>query len=43
MREQWTGFHEGSWVNEIDVRDFIQKTIRRMRAVLPFGAGDAPH
>ena len=25
MREQWTGFHEGSWVNEIDVRDFIQK------------------
>lgn len=25
MREQWKGFHEGSWVNEIDVRDFIQK------------------
>lgn len=25
MREQWTGFHEGNWVNEIDVRDFIQK------------------
>lgn len=25
MREQWTGFHEGNWVKEIDVRDFIQK------------------
>ena len=25
MKEQWTGFHEGNWVKEIDVRDFIQK------------------
>ena len=25
MRERWTGFHEGNWVKEIDVRDFIQK------------------
>ena len=25
MREQWNGFAEGNWQNEIDVRNFIQK------------------
>ncbi len=24
MFEQWKGFHSGNWMNEIDVRDFIQ-------------------
>lgn len=28
MREQWAGFHEGNWTNEIDVRDFIQKNYK---------------
>ena len=25
MREQWTGFKEGKWIEEIDVRDFIMQ------------------
>ncbi|MBP5608628.1 MAG: formate acetyltransferase, partial [Lachnospiraceae bacterium] len=25
MRSEWEGFTGGKWVNEIDVRDFIQK------------------
>ena len=25
MREEWTGFQEGIWEKEINVRDFIQK------------------
>jgi len=25
MREEWTGFKEGKWIKEINVRDFIQK------------------
>ena len=25
MREEWKGFKEGRWVNEINVRSFIHK------------------
>ena len=25
MQEAWEGFEGGNWLNEIDVRDFIQK------------------
>ena len=25
MREEWTGFNNGAWAKEVNVRDFIQK------------------
>ena len=25
MREEWTGFSNGAWTSEVNVRDFIQK------------------
>ena len=25
MREEWTGFNNGAWTKEVNVRDFIQK------------------
>ena len=25
MQEAWEGFEGGNWLNEVDVRDFIQK------------------
>lgn len=28
MYKQWNGFNEGNWMNEIDVRDFIQKNYK---------------
>jgi formate C-acetyltransferase len=27
MREEWRGFQEGRWVNEINVRSFIHKNV----------------
>lgn len=28
----WEGFAAGEWQNEVNVRDFIQRTTRRMKA-----------
>lgn len=30
--EAWKGFSEGEWQNNVNVRDFIQKTILHMKA-----------
>lgn len=32
----WEGFQPGEWQKSINVRDFIQKTIRRMRGMNRF-------
>ena len=31
MRQEWASFNGGVWQKEINVRDFIQKTIHLMR------------
>lgn len=31
----WEGFTKGDWQNEVNVRDFIQKTIPRMKVTNP--------
>ena len=31
----WEGFAKGDWQNEVNVRDFIQKTIPRMKVTNP--------
>lgn len=31
QQKAWEGFVGGDWQNEVNVRDFIQKTIRRMK------------
>ena len=36
MFEQWRNFNEGNWVKEIDVRDFIQKTMLLMKEMTLF-------
>ncbi len=33
----WEGFAKGDWQKEVNVRDFIQKTIPRMKATSPSG------
>ncbi|VEH68408.1 protein PflB [Rodentibacter pneumotropicus] len=30
----WTGFTDGDWQKNVNVRDFIQKTILRMKAMI---------
>lgn len=30
MREEWKNFKEGDWTKEINVSDFIQKTMKHM-------------
>lgn len=36
MRQEWASFNGGVWQKEINVRDFIQKTIHLMREMNPF-------
>ena len=33
----WEGFAKGDWQNEVNVRDFIQKTTPRMKVTNPSG------
>ena len=39
MKEQWNGFVDGKWCNEIDVRDFIQKNYNPYNGDESFLAG----
>ena len=39
MINQWNGFNEGNWTNEIDVRDFIQKNFTLYEGDASFLAG----
>ena len=39
IHENWNGFIEGAWQNEINVRDFIQKNYREYRGDESFLAG----
>lgn len=36
MREQWRSFQGTKWQDEVDVRDFIQRTTRLMMAMRRF-------
>ena len=29
MKEEWKGFIEGAWCNEVNVSDFIKRRIRK--------------
>lgn len=35
LANAWEGFSKGDWQNEVNVRDFIQKTTRLMRVTNP--------
>ena len=40
--ENWKGFKEGNWQNEINVRDFIQKNYKEYTGNDEFLAGATP-
>lgn len=42
MHENWKGFCEGAWQNEINVRDFIQKNYEEYRGDSSFLCGATP-